>query len=332
MGAADRSTPSTVRNVLLGHAEMAAVLRHFGALVRRDEARLNAINVFPVADSDTGTNLRRTLDLIVDAVSDGQENLTAYRSQVQMAALSGRGNSGLIIGQYLAGFVEILDRPADSPLLADCLSHASNTARHAVVNPVRGTVLTVASAAATEAARRIHLDTPTLTAYVEVAGLGALERTPSQLPVLAAAGVVDSGGAGLVLFFEALAGVLGGRLPIEPTLPLPATTLPVGECRTGLDPIPGPPGIVVGFEVMFRLPAALASHEELRRFLGHLGSDVVVATDGAELAAHLHVADGNVAAGAISAEFETRPGAKAISYDIEPLIVPSSVPSADEAP
>ncbi len=297
-----------MQGVLLGSREVVAALEAFLVLLRRDEQELNAINVFPVADADTGTNLVKTLAVVV-AATQSTSHLPALAKAVANAALFGRGNSGLIVGQYLTGFtaeLATLSEPAGGPALNRCFVAGSVAARRAVVDPVSGTVLSVAEAVASSESHACAGDLAASARSAEVMAKEALARTTSQLPALEAAGVVDSGGAGLVLFFEALAGVLS-RTPT------------IIECRTGF-PQPAPPiGPVVGYEVRFLVPTGKATANELASFLASIGTDVVIAEANGLVRAHVHVEDANVAAGAISARFEAAIG-KAISYEVEPLI------------
>lgn len=311
--------PSTVHAVLLGRAEFVAVIDDFSALVRRDEAWLNEMNVFPVADADTGTNLRRTLDLLGAAIADA-DDLASARLAVRTAALDGRGNSGLIIGQYLTGFVEPLTEPADPLLLSQCLAAAASAARLAVATPVDGTILSVADAVAAAGmgalAASDDSDAPPISLgelgdALVTAGREALARTTEQLAVLNEAGVVDSGGAGLVLFIEALQRVTAGEsLPIEPEVHPPASEHGSAVGRTEFR--------LVGHEIQVRVGRNLTDGSTLRACLAELGTDVVVAEQGADVAGHVHVQDLVRAITAIEAALGAEPGQ--IRFDVEPLL------------
>jgi dihydroxyacetone kinase-like predicted kinase len=174
-----------------------AWLRRATTLVGESAEALNAINVYPVPDSDTGTNLRLTLDGIASAVpgitSDDLDTM------VQAAILSAHGNSGAIVAEMLTSVARRLPNQAGAipagAQLAELLRVAAVAARRAVARPVEGTIVSVAEAAADEAARSDHPDDILAVAVAtQRAAREALARTPEQLDVLAAAGVVDAGG------------------------------------------------------------------------------------------------------------------------------------------
>ena len=193
-----------------------AVVTRAALAARR--AEIDALNVFPVPDGDTGTNLYLTFDGALDAVRT--ENERAGRVEPSSLAeecsalaramlLTARGNSGVILSQVVRGFAEAIAESgvatADGPLVAAALARASERSWRAVTHPVEGTILSVAKAAAEAAA-----GSATLAEATESALRGATEAlalTTSQLPALQRAGVVDAGGAGYVLLLEALARV-----------------------------------------------------------------------------------------------------------------------------
>lgn len=289
----------------LGVDEVVALLGGLADRVRRQEAELNALNVFPVADRDTGTNMLRTIDVVVAEVAalTGVVDHSAVADAVARSALSGRGNSGLILGQFLTGFTSVAD--GDRLALVDGLVAAASRAREAVADPVEGTMLTLADVVSAAAA--VDPDP----AHLAAVAAAAVAATTAQLSVLAERGVVDSGAAGLALLFDTLA-------ELEHGLPTADDELIV--CNVGLEPPPGPPSAVVGHELRFRIPTGIVDGDELRRLLSSLGTDVVVGTGTEHLAAHLHVDDPHLAANLISTELEGRLGAGAISYDVEPLV------------
>ena len=300
------SRDATVRAVPLGVREAVAVVDAFSARLRTHRDALNALNVFPVADNDTGTNMVHTLESIASALDD-VETLDAAASAVESAALDGRGNSGLIIGQFLAGFFSSFGD--DGIELACGLEQGARWARQAVANPVEGTILTVADAAALALASSPELSVDQLAGVVAA----AVEATQEQLDVLAERGVVDSGAAGLQLFFEALRDVASGATSGASAA---ATAPELITCDVGLAPARDHGA----YEIQFRVPATLVDRSELRALLVGLGTDVVIAASTDELSAHLHVEDPHPAAAAISRELENRPGAKAISYNVEPIV------------
>lgn len=301
----------------LGVREVIAVVNDFSSRVERDRAALNALNVFPVADNDTGSNMAHTLGSVVAGLA-GVSSFDHAAGAVEDAALDGRGNSGLIIGQFLAGFFSAFD--ADHIELEHGLLEGARWARRSVATPVEGTMLSVADIAAASA----NLST---TELLEAA-VAAVEATPTQLAVLAERNVVDSGAAGLLLFFEALDAVVGEQ-GIEPA-PTELVDCDVGGSadREGHHEHATEGSHDVGtsdvFEIQFRVPSALVSVDELRALLLGVGTDVVIASSAVEFAAHVHVTDPHAATAAISASLEARSGAKAINYEVEPIIVSGS--------
>jgi DAK2 domain fusion protein YloV len=179
---------------------------------------IDSINVFPVADSDTGSNLlhtmRAALDALLRAPAKARADAGAAVSVLARGALTGaRGNSGVIVSQFLRGAADAL---ADSdavlgPGLRAALAAGAERAVAAMAEPVQGTMISVFQAAA-DAARDEESDAlQDVATAAATAAAAALDRTPSQLAVLADAGVVDAGGRGVVVLFDALIAVLTGQ-------------------------------------------------------------------------------------------------------------------------
>jgi dihydroxyacetone kinase-like predicted kinase len=208
-----------------------AWLPRAAAVVADSAPALDAMNVYPVPDSDTGTNVRLTMaGIAAAAVESGSGRLDAL---VRGAILSAHGNSGAIIAEMMTSIARRLAGQGDLPpgvQLADLLRTAATAARRAVARPVEGTIITVAEAAA-DAAEIARSDSPgaarTVAEAAQLAAREALARTPSQLAVLAAAGVPDAGGQAYVLLLDALVEVLGGA-PAEPL---------VGDRAAAVDPV-----------------------------------------------------------------------------------------------
>ena len=185
--------------------------------------RIDDLNVYPVPDGDTGTNLVLTLRSIVETLdASSAEGSEAVAKELSRAALMGaRGNSGVIFSQIVRGFVDELGRSSDvnTPRLRRAFRGASDAAYRAVKRPVEGTMLTVIREMAEEAERKENrrLSPPELLQAVLARGEDALARTPEMLEVLRAAGVVDAGGAGLVEITRGLAlGMAGEPIPDSP--------------------------------------------------------------------------------------------------------------------
>ena len=189
---------------------------------------VNALNVYPVPDGDTGTNMHLTLQsvrrqLLEEAPPNKRAGMPEVAHALAYGSLLGaRGNSGVILSQVLKGFAEVIREQAevDAPLLARALASASSTAYAAVMKPVEGTILTVvrASAEAIAAAEVSEAPLAALARALE-AGREALARTPEMLPILKQAGVVDAGGLGYLRLLEGvLAAFAGSELPAPPTI------------------------------------------------------------------------------------------------------------------
>ncbi|HEY9122336.1 MAG TPA: DAK2 domain-containing protein [Brevefilum sp.] len=178
--------------------------------LKTNQQTVNSLNVFPVPDGDTGTNMVLTMQAAFDEVStSGTSNVGQLAHSIARGALMGaRGNSGVILSQIWRGFARALnDHPTmDVTLLADALEEARATAYKGVVRPVEGTILTVIKDIAAQAAvsvQRTSSFTEVLWDIVEAAN-ASVERTPDLLPILKQAGVVDSGGKGLMFLFEGM--------------------------------------------------------------------------------------------------------------------------------
>lgn len=290
----------------LGVAEVVECITDFAVRLGHNERRLNALNVYPVADNDTGTNMVRSVGAVsaaIDAIGAVLDHVALTRA-VEDAALDARGNSGLIVGQFLAGLVAPFDHTGLD--VERGLAGAAAAARQAVAKPVEGTMLTVADVVASAA--RGGADSAGL---ADVARR-AVDATPGQLEALG--GRIDSGAAGLALFFDALAHVAA-------TSPVPELI----ECNVGNEVwrrTGSAEGArrTVGHEIQFRVPTADVDADTVRSLLIGLGTDVVVAVATEEIAAHVHVDDAARATNVISAELEGKRGLKAISYEVEALV------------
>ena len=188
------------------------------AALRRQAAALNAINVFPVPDGDTGTNMSLTMRAAVDAAERaGDASVSCVAKAAAQGALMGaKGNSGVILSQILGGFTALPpDAALDAAALAGALECGRAASYRVVSNPKEGTILTAITAAASAAADRARggesaLDT--LAAVVE-STREAVARTPELLPVLKEAGVVDAGAQGLFVLFDGMLRALRGEEP-----------------------------------------------------------------------------------------------------------------------
>ena len=205
------------------------------ALLDKNRQTVDALNVFPVPDGDTGTNMSQT---ILSAVKELGSKSFSGAGDVAAAAAKGalkgaRGTSGVILSQILRGFSKALDGAdnMDAALLTKALRLGADTAYKAVMKPKEGTILTVIRVIAEEVEREATRtnDLEVLTGVILEQGDAILRRTPEMLPVLKQAGVVDSGGKGLMVFFAGFRAALVGE-PID----TPAT-----DAVTAPKPLPG---------------------------------------------------------------------------------------------
>ena len=259
--------------------------------------RLNALNVYPVPDGDTGTNLARTLDAVLEALEGAGPDLDATCAAIAHGSLMGaRGNSGVILSQILraltAAFADCSGARVTALQLAHGLGDAAVGAYRAVLTPVEGTILTVAREAAAAAAGAADAGAgllETITA-AQSAGQRSLAETPRLLPVLERAGVVDAGGAGYVLFLDALRQVIDGTAIAEPE-PLPAgvgvtASAMRAPSESDVDTASGP-----RYEVMFFCDIADDDVETLKRHWGGIGDSIVVVGGDGLWNCHVHTSD-----------------------------------------
>ena len=251
---------------------------------------IDDLNVYPVPDGDTGTNLQLTMRSVTEAVDAAPADMAATAKAMAHGALMGaRGNSGVILSQLLRGLAEVLgeDETAGSEGVQRALIRAAELSYAAVAIPVEGTVLTVAREAAASAA---ELGATDLAAVVRAAAAGAtaaLGRTTEQLPQLKAAGVVDAGGRGLCVLLDALEQVVTGaaRTGVAPVLLVPRD-------RSGLVAAREDGSDEFGYEVQYLLrDAADDAVESLKGVLGDLGDSLVVVGRSGLHNVHVHVND-----------------------------------------
>ncbi|MCU4750187.1 MULTISPECIES: DAK2 domain-containing protein [unclassified Streptomyces] len=258
----------------------------------RDRAEIDAINVYPVPDADTGTNLYLTMEsadrALTRAAHDGDAGGGAaagddlaqtVRTMARGALIGARGNSGTILAQLLRGLAQELaaapggDAGADA--LRRALRRAATLAYEAVSHPVEGTMLTVAAAAADAAEHATGGHPAQVTAAACAGARAALAATTAQLDVLARAQVVDAGGSGLVTVLEALDAALSGRAP--DLLPHHGLGRPAGHRHGAAGDTAGSPGCAGGgYEVIYLLDAEDAAVPALRRALDGLGDSLVI--------------------------------------------------------
>ncbi|HEX6887656.1 MAG TPA: DAK2 domain-containing protein [Candidatus Nanopelagicales bacterium] len=271
--------------------------------MRTHRRAIDALNVFPVPDGDTGTNMYLTLEAGVEAMlavepeapDPGTMRLAALARGMLLGA---RGNSGVIASELMRGIAATrgadLTRPMDGGWLADALHRAAEAAFGAVADPKEGTVLTVARAAADAALASAQASGGALQEVTDAAARAArdaLAETPNQLEALRRAGVVDAGGRGYVVLTDALLEVVTGvhrELPEFPrSAPQPDS---LADPEHTLHGYGGP-----AFEVMYLLDAPDEAVPALKRRLASLGDSLVVVGGDGLWNVHVHVDDAGAA-------------------------------------
>jgi DAK2 domain fusion protein YloV len=319
--------------------DLARVVRVYGDALKQHRPALNRLNVYPVPDGDTGTNMALTVEAVSKEIDEAQakagdrpldmDEVTVCLSHGSL--MGARGNSGVILSQVLRGmanaFREAGSRPGGTGVLGpadlgEAFSRASDSAYVAVSNPVEGTILTVARAAARGADAVLRADvsdhladdlgddddedqSPGLADVLEAArssAARALAGTTEQLPALRAAGVVDAGGAGLLLLFDSFLQVVAGREIDAPPPPAGEEGQPLARAET--DALAGQEGRAardglggaddVGelrYEVMFFLEASDEAIPAFRAVWEGVGGSIVIVGGDGLYNCHIHTDD-----------------------------------------
>jgi hypothetical protein len=249
--------------------------------------RIDDLNVYPVPDGDTGTNLTLTLRSIVEALdaSTAADSAAVAKDVTRAALMGARGNSGVIFSQIVRGFVEVLGEQerVSSALLSRAFRGASDTAYRAVKRPVEGTMLTVIREMAEESERKEHrgLRPNELLQVVLARGEDAVARTPEVLDVLRNAGVVDAGGAGLV---EIARGMVFGATGKEiPDAPVEAESLGFDAIHQELSEF--------RYCTVFLVDGEDLDKDALEAQLEEIGDSLLVVGDSSALKVHVHTDD-----------------------------------------
>ncbi len=281
----------------LTSTDLVAVMRGFRDGLRAHKERVNRLNVYPVPDGDTGTNMSLTLDSVCNGLDDvDNSDMAAVCKAVSHGALMGaRGNSGVILSQVLRAIADgCKAAPPDGAgalEFAGALTKAAEAAYGAVMRPVEGTILTVTREAG-DAAKAAAGTGGDLLATIEAAKTGgeeSLARTPELLPVLKQAGVVDAGGAGLLLLLDAALSVVDGRpMPEAP----PATDEPAFDASE-LAEMHGDEHNVgdLRYEVMYFLEAADETIPAFKEVWAGIGDSIVVVGGEGIWNCHIHTDD-----------------------------------------
>ena len=252
---------------------------------------INELNVFPVPDGDTGTNMGMTIMSAVGEIRGLQQiNMKDLAKAISSGSLRGaRGNSGVILSQLFRGFTKTVKGAdqIDTAMIADGFEKAVETAYKAVIKPKEGTILTVAKGMS-EIARKLQDAQLPLEEYAKAIieyGNQTLERTPEMLPVLKEAGVVDSGGKGLMCFMEGAYDVLIGK----------EVDLSFGEEKKEVQAEPEVEEIRFGYCMDLTIngerPVPGAQVEDYHNFLTNIGESVVLVPEGCAVRVHVHTND-----------------------------------------
>lgn len=252
---------------------------------------INELNVFPVPDGDTGTNMTLTIMSAASEVSQlGEPTMESLAKAISSGSLRGaRGNSGVILSQLLRGFTKVVKKKEllDSEAIAEAMEKGVETAYKAVMKPKEGTILTVAREAAAKATE-IAPSTSDLNVFFQDIFIHAqktLEKTPELLPVLKEAGVVDSGGQGLLEVFRgAIDGFLGNEVnySFQPVKTSSVTKItPQAEADIKF-------GYCTEFIILLNQPMSEDEEYSFKEFLMSLGDSIVLVADDEIVKVHVH--------------------------------------------
>ena len=255
---------------------------------------LNSLNVYPVPDGDTGTNMSFTLRSVIEELAESDDNPEAQWEAIRHGSLMGaRGNSGVILSQILRGLADSFSSKTqmDNKAIAEALTHASEAAYASVMKPVEGTILTVSREIA-EKAQELVKSKMALTTFLSQlvsAGEDSLNRTPDLLPVLKDANVVDAGGAGYLLLIQCFLHIADGTaIKPPPKASVNASNLtPSSETNDGEKPDVSE----LRYEVMFFLDAPESKIDQFKLDWQAVGDSIVVVGGDGLYNCHIHSND-----------------------------------------
>ena len=292
---APSSAPASAPLASLDATALRAAITGYRGALRSHQEELNRLNVYPVPDGDTGTNMALTMESVVAELGSAESMDEVCQAIAHGSLMGARGNSGVILSQVLRGLAETF-RPLEAAGAADmvrALRVAADAAYQAVMRPVEGTILTVVR----ETAERVESQpTDSLVAVLELASEEArasVQRTPELLPVLADAGVVDAGGHGFTLLLDALLEVVDGRPVPEPTV---VATPVIVEAHLAASDVSS-----LRYEVMYLLEAEDNTIPAFKDTWAALGDSIVVVGGDGLWNCHVHTDD---IGGAIEAGIE----------------------------
>ncbi len=269
----------------LDGAALARVVATYRDTLRTHQEELNRLNVYPVPDGDTGTNMALTIESVCREVGDRTRMDDVCKAMAHGSLMGARGNSGVILSQILRGLADVFGslQTVGAEQVTAGLRHACDAAYQAVMRPVEGTILTVvrssaeaAEAAAADGARALL----SVLERVAVAAHESVERTPDLLPVLKEAGVVDAGGHGFALLLDAFLHIVDGRPLPEPRIM--TTPAAVSAHQRGDDVAS------LRYEVMFLLHADDATIPAFKETWSSIGDSIVVTGGDGLWNCHVH--------------------------------------------
>ncbi len=265
-----------------------AIIKNGSIKLKNNHQMINDLNVFPVPDGDTGSNMQSTMMSGVNSIESFEdESVEKIGKALSRGLLMGaRGNSGVILSQLFSGFAKAFKdlTTANSVQFVNGLKYGVEQAYGAVINPVEGTILTVAREAVDEAAKIAKDDSDLLEVmktYLHEAN-ASLKRTPDLLPVLKESGVVDSGGAGLIIIVEGMLDALEGKL-YEETKPSRRDKKAAHAFETEDTEF----GYCTEFIIQLD-PEKKFNKDKLVKQLGRLGDSIVVVADEEICKVHVH--------------------------------------------
>ncbi|XID95212.1 DAK2 domain-containing protein [Paenibacillaceae bacterium WGS1546] len=288
----------------LNGSEWASMILLGADRLSRNEERVNALNVFPVPDGDTGTNMNLTMSAGVAELKNKPSEEVGRAAEVLSKGLlmGARGNSGVILSQLFRGFARAVagQRELAAPLFANALQQGVDTAYKAVVKPVEGTILTVAREAARHGltvARRTA-DLAEWMIEVHAKALETLGRTQEMLPVLKQVGVVDSGGQGLVYIYEGFVDYLTGGAVAEPSFgreperpPAPPAAVPAASRQAAQAKL-ATESIAFPYDMEFFIQRTTSSvpfpEQAFRQALERDGDSIILIEDEDIVKVHVH--------------------------------------------
>ncbi|MCE9621377.1 MAG: DAK2 domain-containing protein [Actinomycetia bacterium] len=285
MATLERFSPDALRNTVIA----------FRDAMKAHAPGINRLNVYPVPDGDTGTNMARTLDAVVAELDGAERGLEPTCNAISHGSLMGaRGNSGVILSQILRGLVGTLKTASEGTALkvAEALKAASAAAYLSVLKPIEGTILTVVREAA-DAAHVAAEEGATLAGVLRAArqaGKSALDRTPEMLAVLKDAGVVDAGGAGFMLLLDAALNVVDG-VPMPEPEEFEGPTEQQLEAAAHRHSEGGVDVSELQYEVMYFMDLDDAQIQPFKEGWGEIGDSIVVVGGEGIWNCHVHTND-----------------------------------------